>query len=370
MQTINENNDMMLPLVKIETLQAGQGLMTTPPCLVSRPLLDVYESSIIPPHFLIQQENTYLPSIDDVVKVKIDSPVKIKSKKTEKNKQRSAAVGRRPRKQKQQNQQSSSSSTTQVEKRQYVKRRKMLHATSDGDSDSNVDTLIQTDIHSEKKPIVFPSTQDLKQWLHDVKHTLTDPKMIAALDHVCGFFYSIGPLPDNALGRLKAVTDFYTEDRLRNVIVPIITSSAPLSLRTLDYFVINYSRRFDVSIQQQTNGHIFNVYKQYRTLRKLWSKDLFDVCRRSTRIYLKCGDKYYRTTVAQLNYLYWCETKGILAHASRMLNEINKDMTEHSSQSKVERTKLPRDKKKMDLCRAAPIKSEFFKTCVLLKINS
>lgn len=121
--------------------------------------------------------------------------------------------------------------------------------------------------------------------------------------------------------RLESLMEFYNEDRIRNVLTPICSGASKTSLRLLDWFVINYSRKNKLHLGRT------NVYQSYRNWRRFWKQDLFDICRRDHRIYFKCDDAVHSTTVAQLNYIYWTDFIGVRAYVTEHYQIIKDDMT-------------------------------------------
>lgn len=81
------------------------------------------------------------------------------------------------------------------------------------------------------------------------------------------------------------------------------------SLRKLEWFVTNYSKNQHVSYTAP-NGKIFTVHVAYKSSLDGYSKKLFDPFCRTTRIEFQG----LVTTVAQLNFIRWCITNGIIEY--------------------------------------------------------
>lgn len=88
--------------------------------------------------------------------------------------------------------------------------------------------------------------------------------------------------------------------------------SAP-SLRRLEWFVTNYSKNQHVSYTAP-NGKMFTVHVAYKSSLDGYSKKLFDPFCRTERIEFQG----LSTTVAQLNFIRWCITNGIIEHIKDM----------------------------------------------------
>ena len=135
-------------------------------------------------------------------------------------------------------------------------------------------------------------------------------------------FWSRSPVSPLHLARLEGLMSFYTPEHISSVLVPITTGEVDASLRLLDWFVINYSRRRKLHIDQT------NIYQSYRNWRRFWRQDLFDVCRRGPRIHFEHEGETHTTTIAQMNYMYWAHQHGVRAYVDAHKPEIAHDMSQ------------------------------------------
>lgn len=144
---------------------------------------------------------------------------------------------------------------------------------------------------------------------------------------------------------MQSLTKFYTVKNNINRIVPIITSDSEISLRLIDWFVTNYSKKHHTIITRKDGNNIvhLNVYESYRSQLKAYSKQLFDPFRRRDRISFvydkdnKNGEtKCVETTIGQLNFFRWILQIGILEHITANRDHIENDMvsTQKANQSK------------------------------------
>jgi len=139
-------------------------------------------------------------------------------------------------------------------------------------------------------------------------------------------FWSYESLPIRAQERLEELSShFFTPNRLRRIVVPIITITSKISLRTIDWLVINYAKTFKVVITTP-DQRLIPIYDEYRRWLKFWKRSLFDAFRRGSRIMFELDDHTYTTTVAQLNFLYWCYRNYILHYALENLVNIEHHM--------------------------------------------
>lgn len=81
------------------------------------------------------------------------------------------------------------------------------------------------------------------------------------------------------------------------------------SLRKLEWFVTNYAKNQHVSYTAP-NGKMFTVHVAYKSSLDGYSKKLFDPFCRTERIEFQG----LTTTVAQLNFIRWCVTNGIIEY--------------------------------------------------------
>jgi len=88
------------------------------------------------------------------------------------------------------------------------------------------------------------------------------------------------------------------------------------SLRKLEWFVTNYSKNKHVSYKAP-NGKIFTVHVAYKSSLDGYSKKLFDPFCRTARIEFQG----LVTTVAQLNFIRWCITNGIIEYIQEALTD-------------------------------------------------
>jgi hypothetical protein len=173
-----------------------------------------------------------------------------------------------------------------------------------------------------------------------------------------GPFYWEKDLPDKSVERLVFLYDFFTtKHRMQKILVPITSLISKLSLRILDWFVINYSRRHHISISKE-NGSVVRIYDDYRAWLRHWKRSLFDPFRRGHRVFYTCDGMRYSTTVGQLNYLYWVEISGVLHFANSNLTLIEKDMNDRLKECQLEKSlkkKSGQKRKRSDLCKAPSV---------------
>jgi len=132
-----------------------------------------------------------------------------------------------------------------------------------------------------------------------------------------------------------SLSKFYNQKHNMNKLLAIIEPSliskveSRVSLRLIDWFVTNYSKKNNIIITKERNNNIvhFNVYLSYRAQLKAYSKQLFDPFRRRDRItFVFDTGKSIETTIGQLNMFRWIIQNEILDYINNNINEIEADM--------------------------------------------
>jgi hypothetical protein len=136
--------------------------------------------------------------------------------------------------------------------------------------------------------------------------------------------------------------EFYTPEKL-NILLPIILQQTRLSLRSLDWFVTNYSKKYNTSYLIQKNGEPVSYFpfKSYKSQLKAYSKKFCDpFCRRERVIFdyhsmqimdfrpdIKLNHKcYIVTTIGQLNFFRFAIQDNIINYAIENIDDIENDM--------------------------------------------
>jgi len=140
--------------------------------------------------------------------------------------------------------------------------------------------------------------------------------------------------------------EFYRAEKNINALLPIINGDSKISLRVIDWFVTNYSKKYNISylITEDTNELLlldddlagkkyrqFVVYIDYKLQLKGYQKKQFDpFCRRSRIDFYYKGedqkDSYLTTTIGQLNFFRWAISNKILDYVEKYLKVIEQDM--------------------------------------------
>ena len=135
---------------------------------------------------------------------------------------------------------------------------------------------------------------------------------------------------------MKSLTDFYTNSVYIDQIKSIIDQNSVISLRILDWFITNYSKKHRTII----NGAVgsIDVYQNYKLQLKSFSKKHFDpFCRKNKIIFYYNDEEYIETSCGQLCFFRWCFQNNILEYVKDNLSIIEQDM-KNSLKSKKSKT--------------------------------
>lgn len=148
-------------------------------------------------------------------------------------------------------------------------------------------------------------------------------------------------LPPSHREILKGLSKSYvTDDAIEHLIEQTTSSRNIISLRLLDWFVTNYSKKNQTSwvIRDKYGDHVvIQAHQQYVIELGNWRRILFDPFQRRNRINFRSRDgSWHTTTVAQLNFLKFANYTGIYDYVSLHRVQIEEDMN-RTSKSKKQR---------------------------------
>ena len=115
---------------------------------------------------------------------------------------------------------------------------------------------------------------------------------------------------------MQSLINFFTNRENLDQVIPIITGKSKISLRILDWFVTNYSKKNNIHYQILLNNKVKNfiVYLDYKSQLKAYSKRQFDpFCRRDRINFIYGKGNELLTTVCQLNIFRWAIENNIIA---------------------------------------------------------
>ena len=185
----------------------------------------------------------------------------------------------------------------------------------------------------------------------------------------------------------KNLMEFYTNKDNLDKIMHIVHGKSRISLRIIDWFVTNYSKKhfvvydprtvgsesesgFESGYTRMDNGEMvydssgrFKVFNDYKMKLKAYSKKRFDPFCRWTRIQIPCSDSDFKvesdsvasslglrsdspsavgstmeTTLGQLNFFKWAIENRVLEYIESHYDAIERDMNMRNSNSKRRRS--------------------------------
>ena len=142
---------------------------------------------------------------------------------------------------------------------------------------------------------------------------------------------------------LANLMKFYNINNNLDKILNIINGESQLSLRLIDWFATNYSKKnFTVyQLKKDNNQTIrFKVYIDYKLKLKAYSKKRFDPFCRWERIQIPYkNNSFIQTTIGQLNFFRWVLENKVLDYIKKNYDDIIKDMNNRNSTTKNRKTK-------------------------------
>jgi hypothetical protein len=136
---------------------------------------------------------------------------------------------------------------------------------------------------------------------------------------------------------LNSLKEFYENKENKNHLFDILNNTNNISLRIIDWFVTNYSKKNNTSYlinnkeliindDNSENAKQFNVYYSYKAQLKSYSKKQFDPFCRRNRIEFTIDGENIISTIGQLNFFKWAINNLILDYIKINYKDIEEDM--------------------------------------------
>lgn len=123
---------------------------------------------------------------------------------------------------------------------------------------------------------------------------------------------------------LESLTKFYDNEANLSTLKSIIQKTDKISLRSIEWFVTNHSKKEKVSYIGR-DGKSFTVHMSYKSSLGGYSKKLFDPFCRTQRIEFN----NITTTVAQLNFIKWCIENDIINYIKNNVTKMKGSPVSH-----------------------------------------
>lgn len=140
---------------------------------------------------------------------------------------------------------------------------------------------------------------------------------------------------------MKSLTEFYRNEEYITQMKNIIDQNSVISLRILDWFITNYSKKYRTIITDGSGSRSVDVYQNYKLQLKSFSKRQFDpFCRKNKIIFYYTDTDYIETSCGQLCFFRWCFQNNILKYVQDNLVAIEQDM---KTSLKTKKTSIKKD---------------------------
>lgn len=152
----------------------------------------------------------------------------------------------------------------------------------------------------------------------------------------------ITQLPKNSQNELllKNLLEFYKDHTNIHKMMRIINGESRISLRIVDWFVTNFSKKYYVVYELPAKHNVseiqrFKVYNDYKLKLKAYNKTRFDPFCRWERITIPYNqNQFMETTIGQLNFFKWAIENKIIDYIEANYSVIEMDMNSRNSTSK------------------------------------
>jgi hypothetical protein len=167
--------------------------------------------------------------------------------------------------------------------------------------------------------------------------------------------------PATFIGKQKELftllDDFFTEEHLRTIIVPIQNHEKTICLRTLEHLVTSYASTHKVEYLRDERDIVpWNVYLSYREQLKYGgNKKKLDTFRRGSKFAFRKGATQITTSLCQLNFFRWAIQNKVIDWALEHAEEIKADMAKADALKERDRLERRQKRKRAIDLRSSPI---------------
>lgn len=154
---------------------------------------------------------------------------------------------------------------------------------------------------------------------------------------------------------LDSLHEFFKIPYNRDSLISILSNDKKVSLRSIDWFITNYSKKNNIyyiiyensekipSFKEKNNNYRqnMNVFHSYKSQLKAYSKKRFDpFCRRERLLFEIDEDNSVETTIGQLNFFRWAISNLVIEYII-----LNKEEIENDMNTCLKKIKMSHDKK-------------------------
>ena len=159
---------------------------------------------------------------------------------------------------------------------------------------------------------------------------------------------------------LDSLYKFYSNPYNGNKLVSILAGEINISLRSVDWFITNYSKKNNIfyniykttnnipSFSENDNRLVcnVNVFQSYKSQLRAYSKKRFDPFCRRNRIHYNCQGEILDTTIGQLNFFKWAISNLIIDFIMLHKDNIELDMNTCLKEMKLNGSLMKKDGKR------------------------
>ena len=148
---------------------------------------------------------------------------------------------------------------------------------------------------------------------------------------------------------MDKLLEYYRKNNNLDFMLNIINGNSNISLRIVDWFVTNYSKKY-YTVISSNNGERLKIYDDYKLKLRSYSKKRFDPFCRWERITIPFDQNtHVQTTIGQLNFFKWALENKIIEYIQTNLKTIELDMnSRNNSRSKENKKDLSKTRKKRE----------------------
>lgn len=189
-----------------------------------------------------------------------------------------------------------------------------------------------------------------------------------------GKFWSYEPLSEKSIECLKNIESFYNQDKLRNLLAPVVNKKFDISCRTLEYCCVNLAKQKNIAYKVKIDNEIIvvNLTEEYNRWLNQWNRPNFDFFRRYTRIYTMFDGQTLETTVGQAHLFYWADKYGVLDYIRSNQQWICARMSETHKNNRKDKQKHKSEgitRKRKKLVNSADIPCSLYDMDVCISFN-
>ena len=157
---------------------------------------------------------------------------------------------------------------------------------------------------------------------------------------------------------LNSLEKFYDNPINGNNLLSILNNEKNISLRSVDWFITNYSKKYNTYYNIYKNEDIYtldenyklhsniNVFQSYKAQLRAYSKKRFDPFCRRNRIKFMCQGEEIDTTIGQLNFFRWAINNLIIDYILIHKKKIEHDMNTCLKEMKLQGSLMKKEGKR------------------------